>query len=466
MELVKTDNINVESIFRQVDSSFAENEREKLRDQLVKDIYQCAEQIADKCITTGQKRVEWGEKIDNILTSKWLGFPIMMLMLGGIFWLTIAGANVPSAMLAEALFWLEARLTDFFMWVHAPEWLYGILVMGVYRTMSWVISVMLPPMAIFFPLFTLLEDLGYLPRVAFNLDNFFKKAGAHGKQSLTMSMGFGCNAAGVIAARIIDSPREKLIAIITNNFVPCNGRFPTLIILASIFMGSVLSSTYSSFIAAGVVVGLVLLGILITLLVSWGLSKTVLKGIPSSFTLELPPYRRPQIGRILVRSFLDRTLFVLSRAVMVAAPAGLVVWIFANVGVNGVSLINYVANFLDPFAVLIGLDGIILLAFILGLPANEIVIPILVMSYLSATTMLEPESTNALRNILLNNGWTWVTALSTMLFSLLHFPCGTTLLTIRKETESIKWPIFTFFLTTCVAVGVNFIIVQLINLLI
>lgn len=464
MESTKKKNSRLEKIFNQVDNEFNEKEKEKLRDQLVKDIYICAEEIAQKSVIIGQKKSDLGEKIDNVLTSKWFGFPIMLLMLGGVFWLTIAGANVPSAILAKGLFWLEDQISSFFMWANSPEWLHGILVLGVYRTMAWVISVMLPPMAIFFPLFTLMEDLGYLPRVAFNLDNFFKRAGAHGKQSLTMSMGFGCNAAGVIASRIIDSPREKLIAIITNNFVPCNGRFPTLIILSSIFMGSVVSSTYSSLVASIVVVGLVLAGISITLLISWVLSRTVLKGVPSSFTLELPPYRKPQIGRILIRSFLDRTLFVLSRAVMVAAPAGAVVWIFANIGIDGVSLIDYVANFLNPFAILIGLDGFILLAFILGLPANEIVIPILLMSYLSAGAMLEPESANALKDILVNNGWSWVTALSTMLFSLLHFPCGTTLLTIRKETESIKWPLFTFLITTFTAIAVNFIIVQLIKL--
>ncbi|ACL69031.1 nucleoside recognition domain-containing protein [Halothermothrix orenii] len=464
MELVSS-SVKIKNIFKEVDNKFTSEQKKLLRDQIVKDIYSFAETIARKTVkVNNKKKTDLGEKIDDILTSKWLGFPIMLLMLGGVFWLTIAGANVPSALLAKGLFWIEGRLSDFFIWIKAPEWLHGILVLGVYRTMAWVVSVMLPPMAIFFPLFTLMEDLGYLPRVAFNLDNFFKKAGAHGKQSLTMSMGFGCNAAGVISARIIDSPREKLIAIITNNFVPCNGRFPTLIILATIFMGTVVSNTYSSFIAAATVVGLVLFGIIITLVVSWGLSKTVLKGVPSSFTLELPPYRKPQIGRVLVRSFLDRTLFVLGRAVIVAAPAGAIVWIFANVGLNGVSLIDHVANLLDPFAVLIGLDGFILLAFILGLPANEIVIPILVMSYLSAGTMLEPESANALRDILVNNGWTWVTALATMLFSLLHFPCGTTLLTIRKETQSIKWTIFTFILTTSIAIVVTFVVVQLIEL--
>jgi len=458
--------VKLANIFSKVDNTVSESDKEKIRDQLVKDIYLSAEKIADKCVSIGRRKTEWGEKADEILTSKCLGFPIMLLILGGVFWLTIAGANVPSAILAEGLFWLEDRISEFFMWAHAPLWLHGILVSGVYRTMAWVVSVMLPPMAIFFPLFTLMEDLGYLPRVAFNLDNFFKRAGAHGKQALTMSMGFGCNAAGVIAARIIESPREKLIAIITNNFVPCNGRFPTLIIFASIFMGTVISKTYSSFVAAAIVVGLVLVGISITLLVSWGLTKTVLKGVPSTFTLELPPYRKPQLGRILVRSFIDRTLFVLGRAVMVAAPAGLIVWVFANIGINGINLIDYVANFLNPFAVLIGLDGVILLAFILGLPANEIVIPIMVMSYLSAGAMLEPDSTSALRDILVNNGWTWITALATMLFSLLHFPCGTTLLTIRKETESIKWTIFTFFITTAIAIIINLLVVQLIRVFI
>ena len=460
MKSTTSKNLLINNICKDINESYTKEEKQQFGDQLVEDIYTTAEEIAQKNVETNQEeQPRLGEKIDNILTSKWFGFPIMLLLLGGVFWLTIVGANYPSAMLAKGLFWIEGHLTEFFMWANAPQWLHGILVLGVYRTLAWVISVMLPPMAIFFPIFTLLEDLGYLPRVAFNLDNVFKKAGAHGKQSLTMSMGFGCNAAGVIAARIIDSPREKLIAILTNNFVPCNGRFPTLIILASIFMGSVVSNAYSSVIAAAVVIG-----IAVPLLVSWGLSKTLLKGVPSSFTLELPPYRKPQIGKVLVRSFIDRTLFVLGKAVMVAAPAGVFVWIFANTTVGGVSLLNYVANLLDPFAVLIGLDGIILMAFILGLPANEIVIPILVMSYLSAGAMLEPESASALSNILINNGWTWVTALATMLFSLLHFPCGTTLLTIKKETESLKWTILAFLIPTVIAIVVNFVVVQMIHL--
>lgn len=437
--------------------------QEEIRDQIVGDIFREAEKIARKSIISTGIENKLEKRIDDILTSRWLGFPIMLLLLGFIFWITIVGANVPSEMLATALFWLEEKISILFYRLGTPDWLHGILVHGIYRTMAWVISVMFPPMAIFFPLFTLLEDLGYLPRVAFNLDNLFKRAGTHGKQALTMSMGFGCNAAGVISARIIDSPREKLIAIITNNFVPCNGRFPLLIILASIFIKSSLSTTYNSLLAATVVVAFVLIGIIITLLVSWGLSRTILRGIPSTFTLELPPYRKPQIGRILVRSFLDRTLFVLGRAVMVAAPAGAVIWLLANTTINGSSLIQLVAAFLEPFARLIGLDGFILLAFILALPANEIVIPILLMGYLSSRIMMEPESLETLHNILINNGWTWLTAIATMLFSLLHFPCGTTLLTIRKETGSFKWAFFTFFLTTAIAVLVNLILVLYYN---
>ncbi|PRX35522.1 ferrous iron transport protein B [Orenia metallireducens] len=458
MELTKIKDFN--ELLSNISDSLNGKQREQLRDQIVKDIYSNAEVIADNNVSMQGEQTGIGEKIDDILTSKWLGFPIMLLMLGGVFWLTIVGANYPSAMLGEFLFWVEGHLSNLFMAVGAPNWLHGILVEGMYRTLAWVISVMLPPMAIFFPIFTLLEDLGYLPRVAFNLDNLFKKSGANGKQSLTMSMGFGCNAAGVIAARIIESPREKLLAILTNNFVPCNGRFPTLLILSMIFMGTV-GGRGSSLLAAGIVVLLVLIGIAITLLVSWILSKTILKGIPSSFTLELPPYRKPQIGRVLVRSFIDRTLFVLWRAIVVAAPAGGIVWLLANNTIGGVSIIDYVANLIDPFATLIGLDGVILMAFILGLPANEIVLPILVMSYLSLGSMIEPDSADALRGILVNNGWTWVTALCTMLFSLLHFPCGTTILTIKKETNSWKWAIFGAVMPLTVAIIVTFLVNQI-----
>ncbi len=434
---------------------------EELRDTIVSNIYEQTEKIATKVIIKQSiKKTEWDQKLDDILTSPLTGFISMALLLGTIFWITVTGANYPSALLADVLFWGQDRLTELFMWLNAPKWLHGVLVLGIYRSLAWVVSVMLPPMAIFFPLFTLLEDFGYLPRIAFNLDKLFKKAKAHGKQALTMSMGFGCNAAGVIACRIIDSPRERLIATLTNNFVPCNGRFPTLIALATIFMGGAVATGYSSIIASIVVVGIVLFGIGVTLCVSWGLSKTLLKGVPSSFTLELPPYRKPQIGRILVRSVLDRTLFVLGRAVVVAAPAGAITWILANVYIGDLSIIAHVAGFLNPFAVMIGLDGFILMAFILGLPANEIVLPILIMSYLSGGIMIELNSLEELRQLFISNGWTWITALNVMLFSLLHFPCGTTLWTIRKETQSMKWTVLSAVIPTIIAIVVCFITYQ------
>ncbi|WP_077368701.1 ferrous iron transport protein B [Anaerosalibacter sp. Marseille-P3206] len=435
------------------------SEYENIGDEIVTEIYYYAEEIASIVTEVDKsKKINWDKKIDDILTSKITGYPIMILLLGVIFWLSIVGANYPSELLAKGLFALEDKLTLLFTHLNAPDWLYGMLVLGVYRTLAWVISVMLPPMAIFFPLFTLLEDLGYLPRVAFNLDNSFRKAGTNGKQSLTMCMGFGCNAAGIIACRIIDSPREKLIAMITNNFVPCNGRFPIIIAISTIFVGGLVNSKYNSIIAAISVVVVILIGILVTLLVSKFLSVTFLKGMPSSFTLELPPYRKPQLGKILIRSILDRTLFVLSRAVIVAIPAGAITWIFANININGVSLLQSCASFLDPFATLLGLDGIILMAFLLGLPANEIVLPILIMGYMSQNTMMELESIDSLKTLLLNNGWNFVTGINFMLFSLLHFPCGTTILTMKNETKGLKWPIFTIILTTSIAVLVTFII--------
>jgi ferrous iron transport protein B len=398
-------------------------------------------------------------RIDRVVTSKAFGIPIMVGLLGLVFWLTIEGANYPGELLAEGLFWGEKQLSAFFLARGWPLWLHDSLVLGVYRTLAWVISVMLPPMAIFFPLFTLLEDLGYLPRIAFNLDNFFKRACAHGKQALTMCMGFGCNAAGVISCRIIDSPRERLIATITNNFVPCNGRFPILIAMGSIFLagGSGLAGSLGASLA---VLATIVLGVVITLLVSRALSATILKGLPSSFTLELPPYRKPLLGRILARSLLDRTLFVLSRAVVVAAPAGLVIWAMANLTLDGTSLLAHAAGFLDPFGRALGMDGYIIMAFILGLPANEIVIPILIMSYLGQGSMLDLDSLASLRGLLTDNGWTWLTAVCVMLFTLNHFPCGTTLLTIRKETLSAKWTWISFAVPTLVGIVVCFTVAQ------
>ncbi|HEY8464621.1 MAG TPA: nucleoside recognition domain-containing protein [Bacillota bacterium] len=433
-----------------------------VRDQVVKDIYQQAQEIAGKVVKIRGSTGDWDRKIDSIVTSKLFGYPLMIALLSLVFWLTLSGANIPSAVLAKVLFGFQDKLTQVFQWINAPQWLHGVLVLGLYRCLAWVVSVMLPPMAIFFPLFTFFEDLGYLPRVAFNLDKLFKKAGAHGKQILTMCMGFGCNAAGIIACRIIESPRERLIAILTNNFVPCNGRFPTLIAMAAVFMGALVGN-YNSITASALVVGAVILGILVTLAVSWVLSKTLLKGVPSTFTLELPPYRLPKIGSLLIRSVLDRTLFVLMRAVVVAAPAGAVTWILANIYIGDFSVIRHLAGWLQGFAALIGLDGFIILAFILGLPANEIVVPILIMSYLSQEMMVEFDSIAALRQLLTNNGWTWLTALNMILFSLLHFPCATTLLTIRKETQSAKWTWLAALIPTAVAFSVCFLITQIVR---
>ncbi|HEU4965452.1 MAG TPA: nucleoside recognition domain-containing protein [Bacilli bacterium] len=439
-----------------------QQDRTELRDRIVTDIYTRSQEVVSQAVTVkpNAKQIDLDRRLDDVLTSRWLGFPVMLLMLGTVFYITIAGANVPSSLLADFLFWIEGYLTLFFQWIGAPDWLYGVLVLGLYRGVAWVVSVMLPPMAIFFPVFAILEDLGYLPRVAFNLDRFFKKAGAHGKQALTMSMGFGCNAAGVVACRIIESPRERIIAIITNNFVPCNGRFPTLILLATIFMGGAVGAAYSSLAATAMVVGLVLIGIATTLAVSWTLSKTLLRGIPSTFTLELPPYRKPQFGRLLLRSVFDRTVFVLKRAVIVAAPAGVATWILANIHIGDASILTHVALFLDPFAQAIGLDGYILMAFLLGLPANEIVLPILIMSYLSQGAMLELDSMGEMKSLLLDQGWTWLTALCMMLFSLLHYPCGTTMWTIAKETKSFKWTALAIFLPSSIALGVCFVVAQ------
>nr|WP_274376923.1 nucleoside recognition domain-containing protein [Desulforamulus reducens] len=429
-----------------------------MNDTIVSSIYNATENISQQVVSQREKpKIDWDKKLDDVLTSRVFGFPSMLLLLGMIFWLTVAGANVPSAMIAETLFWGQDRLTDLCNYLHAPAWFHGFFVEGIYRCLAWVISVMLPPMAIFFPCFTLLEDLGYLPRVAFNLDRLFKKAGAHGKQSLTMSMGFGCNAAGIIACRIIESPRERMIAMLTNNFVPCNGRFPTLIALAGILVFG-MGNTFG---ATAIVVGIVLLGIAVTLAVSWTLSKTLLKGVPSSFTLELPPYRKPQIGKIIVRSIFDRTLFVLGRAVCVAAPAGAVTWLLANIYVGDLSILAHCAHWLNPFATALGLDGFILMAFILGLPANEIVLPILIMSYLATGSMTELESIEDLYNLfVVQHDWTWLTALCMMLFSLLHYPCGTTLWTIRKESGSSKWTVLAALIPLGIACTICFIVAQ------
>lgn len=421
----------------------------RIQDKIVSGLVRAAESICRGVITYQRKNYDARDRrLDKLLTNRFTGLPVMILLLGLIFWLTITGANYPSQWLSAGLFWVGDRMTDFFLWLGTPPWVEGLLVQGIYRVLAWVVSVMLPPMAIFFPLFTLLEDFGYLPRVAFNLDHHFQKAHACGKQALTICMGFGCNAAGVIGCRIIDSPRERLIAILTNNFAPCNGRLPTIIALITMFfVGSVIAPLQSA-VSALMLVGVIVLGVAVTFLISRLLSGTILKGIPSSFTLELPPYRRPQIGKVIIRSIFDRTLFVLGRAVVVAAPAGLIIWLAANVQIGGVSLLMHCAHFLDPLAHLMGLDGVILFAFILGFPANEIVIPIILMAYMATGHIIDFESYAALHELLVANGWTWLTAVCTMLFSLLHWPCSTTCLTIHKETGSWKWTAAAFLIPT------------------
>ena len=394
-----------------------------------------AEEICRGAVFSGPDSLRRDRQIDKVLTSRVLGFPIMLALLALVFFITITGANYPSQLLSDVLFKVQDKLIGFCISVSVPEFIYEPLLLGVYRVLAWVISVMLPPMAIFFPLFTLLEDLGYLPRVAFNLDRCFKGCHACGKQALTTCMGFGCNAVGVTGCRIIDSPRERLIAVITNSLVPCNGRFPALIAVISMFF----AGGSGSLVSALLLTVLIVFAVAMTLLASRLLSATLLRGVPSSFTLELPPYRPPQIGRVIIRSVLDRTVFVLGRAAAVAAPAGLVIWLMANISIGSGTLLSLCAGFLDPLGRLIGLDGVILMAFLLGFPANEIVIPIMLMAYTAQGMLIDYQGLGELRAILVQNGWTAKTALCFLIFALMHWPCSTTLVTIKKETGSLKW---------------------------
>lgn len=422
---------------------------EKLNDNITSCLVLTAESIYGECVESNpEMHCKRDLKIDKILTGRLLGIPVMLALLAFIFWLTIYAANAPSAMLSAFFSKIESKLLALSIYFSIPSIIYEPLIFGIYHVLTWVIAVMLPPMAIFFPLFTLLEDLGYLPRIAFNLDKCFRRCSACGKQALTMCMGFGCNAAGIIGCRIIDSPRERLIAILTNCFVPCNGRFPTLISIITMFFIFSADGICTSVFGAIILTAVVLIGIGMTFLVSKILSSTILKGQPSSFTLELPPYRKPNVGGVIVRSVFDRTLFVLGRAISIAAPAGLVIWLFANISVGGETLLSLCSGALDPFARIIGLDGTILLAFILGFPANEIVIPLIIMSYLSGEIISEAENFLELKNLFVQNGWTWITAVSTMLFSLMHWPCSTTLLTIKKETKSLRWTLLAFIIPT------------------
>ncbi|HEY84530.1 MAG TPA: ferrous iron transporter B [Chloroflexi bacterium] len=445
-------------------------------ESLVENIYTNAAQLADRAISYPDKppRFDLDRSIDRLVTSRVWGFPIMLLLLMVVFWLTISGANVPSAMLATLfLEIIYPFLKGLAASVGLPWWLDGLLIDGVYLATGWVISVMLPPMAIFFPLFTLLEDFGYLPRVAFNLDNFFKKAGAHGKQALSMSMGFGCNAAGVVATRIIDSPRERLIAIITNNFAMCNGRWPTQILVASIFIGGLVSAQWAGLISALAVVAITLLGVLLSFVVSWGLSRTVLRGEVSTFSLELPPYRPPRIWQTIYTSLIDRTLVVLWRAIIFAIPAGAAIWLVSNITVGGTSLAEYFINWSNPLGILVGLNGVILLAYVVAIPANEIVIPTILMlttlvlgaSGEGTGVMFELDSLKDTEVILRAGGWTLLTAVNLMLFSLIHNPCSTTIYTIYKETGSKRWTLVSAFLPVVMGFAVTFLVAQVWRLL-
>ena len=411
------------------------------RDWLVQSVYNEAAGIARSVVREqGSRAQTWEERIDRIVTHPFWGLLMMLLGLTVVFWITIVGANYPSELIATVLFTIEEWGVALFQRLGLPWWLTGFLWKGVYRGLAWVVSVMFPPMAIFFPLFTILEDLGYLPRVAFNLDWLFQRVGAHGKQALTMAMGFGCNAAGVVATRIIESPRERLIAILTNNFVPCNGRWPTLIMLGSIFVAAAFPAGLAAFVAASSVMFAVLVGVVMTFVSAWMLSRTLLRGESSAFTLELPPYRRPDIKRILYTSFIDRTLIILHRAVIMAAPAGGVIWLLGNIYVGDLPLAQHIAGFLNPLGRLMGLDGVILLAYIFAIPANEVVVPSMIMVYSGAGALMELDSIQALRALFVDQaGWTLLTAINLMLFTVMHNPCSTTILTIWKETGSKKW---------------------------
>ncbi len=415
-----------------------------------------SERIFAACVTVPADADARDRKIDRVLTHPVWGTLSMLFLLFIVFYITIIGANYPSALLQNLLFGLESKLYLWFGFL--PAWTQGLFIGGMYRTLAWVVSVMLPPMAIFFPLFTLLEDFGLLPRIAFNLDSAFHKAGAHGKQSLTMCMGFGCNACGVTGCRIIDSPRERLVAILTNSLVPCNGRFPALISIITLFFTTALVGFWGGLAAGGILLCIILLGIGMTFVASFVLSHTVLRGESSAFALELPPYRAPQIGKVIVRSLLDRTVFVLGRAAMVAAPAGLLIWLLANIHIADASLLMHISAFLDPLGQLLGMDGMILLAFLLGMPANEIVLPILLMGYGATGTLMPISNPSDMYALFVANGWTLATAICVCIFILFHFPCTTTLLTVYKETHSVKWTLLAFFVPTLIGAFLCFCI--------
>lgn len=442
-------------------------------DRISERLYDAAQKIADKAQVRGlnKARFDFDRALDGVLTSRLFGFPLMLAILAVVFWVTIEGANGPSGFLATVLIdnahpWLKSLAET----AGLPWWLSGFAFDGVYLATAWVVAVMLPPMAIFFPIFTFLEDFGYLPRIAFNLDALFRAAGSHGKQALTMCMGFGCNAAGVVATRVIDSPRERLIAIITNNFSLCNGRWPTQILIATIFIGAVVPAHLAGIVSATAVVGIAVFGIVVMFVTSWLLSRTLLRGEATSFSLELPPYRPPRILQTLYTSVIDRTLIVLWRAVIFAAPAGAVIWLASNLNIGEASLAEHMVSWLNPFGVVIGLNGVILLAYVLAIPANEIVIPtVLMLTVLTADVssggsgtgiMFEFDNNDATGELLRSGGWTLLTAVNLMLFSLLHNPCSTTIYTIYKETQSAKWTTLATLLPVVIGVAICFLVTQ------
>ncbi len=429
-----------------------EKENEQIKDEIVNTLVKKSVAIANDVVILNDSNYDKKDRVlDKIFTSKCTGIPIMILLLFFILWITISLSNYPSQLLFNFFQYIQTKLLNFFNFLSFPKFLTELLVLGIYKTVTWVISVMLPPMAIFFPLFTILEDYGFLPRIAFNMDRAFSKCNACGKQCLTMLMGFGCNAVGVSGTRIIDSKREKIIALLTNVFVPCNGRFPTIIAMIGMFFVTQ-NGRFSSIISAFFLTMIILLGIIMTLLVSKILSKTILKGYSSSFVLELPPYRRPKFLSVITRSILDRTIFVLGRAVIVAVPAGLVLYLVANLTINNMSVLAFLAEHLNNFGTLLGLDGMIILAFLLGFPANEIVIPVLLMGYLATGSLTDYTSLTSLKNILVQNGWTLLTAINFILLTLFHFPCSTTIITIKKETGSIKWSLLAFFIPSLIGI--------------
>ena len=455
-------NMGIKTLLEIIES-FKKRNKKKIKKKSVEEINKLSTEIANKVVTFNNENYnKKDKKIDKLLTNKFSGILIMLMSLLIIFWITIVGANYPSNFLFNLFEKGENLLFILFNKLNFNKTFSDIFINGIYKTTTWVISVMLPPMLIFFPIFAVLEDYGLLPRIAFNMDKLFNKCNSCGKQALTMCMGFGCNAIGVTSSRIIDSKRERLIAIITNSFVPCNGRFPTIIAIISMFFVCFKNSRFNSILSSLILTLIILVSVFITFIVSKILSKTLVKGIPSSFTLELPAYRKPKFLKVITLTIREKVLRILLRAICVALPAGLIIWLLSNIYISDISILKHLIIFLDPIARIFGMDGTILLSFILGFPANEIVIPIMLMGYLNNSVMSDYNNLNELKEILINNGWTLKTAICTIIFSLIHFPCSTTCLTIKKETKSFKWTILSILLPTFIGLLICFLVSHII----